>query len=294
MVGKPVNSGGNFPGSVVVSSKGHVCAANGGNTNGVQCFKITSNGLVKLPNTNRILGFPQTTPPTNNATLNSMSTILFSPDETKLLVDVKGLTTQNVPGFIAVWDVMSDGSLSKSHQTISAPSSVGALPFGMTHLDGKDGYVASDPTVGGIIFDFSKGYTQKAAKAMNFVLPGQGITCWTTYASKSDSYFMTDFGTQTLFEVSIDNDTLDTKLINKFQLPNTTTINIDTVAGTLKNKDQYLYQLAPFGSSLFVFDVQPAGKTKLIQSYNFTQGLTGDHIQFSPYSPVGLAFYTKP
>lgn len=195
---------------------------------------------MKLANTNRVLGFPQTTPATQNDTVNSMSTILFSRDGTKLLVDVKGLTTQNVPGYIAVWDVMPDGSLSKSHQTFPAPSKVGALPFGMTHLNGKDGYVVSDPTVGGIVYDFSKGYTKNAVKAKNIVLPGQAITCWAIYASKSNSYFFTDFGTQKLFEVTIDNDTLDSNVVNIFQLPNTTSINIDTVVGTLKNKDQYV------------------------------------------------------
>jgi hypothetical protein len=57
---------------------------------------------------------------------------------------------------------------------------------------------------------------------------------------------------------------------------------------------RYLYQLAPFGSSLFVFDVQPAGRTKMIQSYNFTRSLSHERVKFTPFSPVGLAFYAKP
>jgi hypothetical protein len=57
---------------------------------------------------------------------------------------------------------------------------------------------------------------------------------------------------------------------------------------------RYLYQLAPIGTSLFVFDVQPAGKTKMIQGYNYSQSLTHDRVKFDQFSPVGLAFYAKP
>jgi hypothetical protein len=215
-----------------------VCVANGGAVNGVQCFKITSSGLRPIHNSNRIIGFPQTSPATQNTSLASMSTILFSADESKLVVDVKGLTDQKEPGYLATWDVMYDGSLSKSYDTFPAPSSIGALPFGMTNLHGKDGYLVSDPTVGGIIYDFSKGYTKKDVRVKNVALPGQAITCWATYASKSNSYFMTDFGDQKIFEISIDNDSLDTTVHNVFQLPKNASVNIDTVIGTLKNKNQ--------------------------------------------------------
>jgi hypothetical protein len=55
---------------------------------------------------------------------------------------------------------------------------------------------------------------------------------------------------------------------------------------------RYLYQLAAIGSSVYVFDVQPAGGSRLIQSYNFTQGLVNDRVPHS-IAVQGLAFYAK-
>jgi hypothetical protein len=56
---------------------------------------------------------------------------------------------------------------------------------------------------------------------------------------------------------------------------------------------RFLYQLAPFGSSIFVFDIQPNGKTKLIQSYNFSMPLTNARVGFTDLSPQGIAYHLK-
>jgi hypothetical protein len=179
------------------------------------------------------LGIPQTTPPTRNATLYSTSQILFSPDGSKLIADVKGLAQQEVPGYLAVWDVMPDGSLSQQHQTFPAPSSTGQQNFGMTYLHDKEGFVVTDPSIGGIVYDFSKGYGPQA-KAQNFALPGQEITCWISYSSKSNSYFMTDFGAQIVFEGQVDDTSLNMTVVNKFQMPLTYIIT-DNFVGALGN-----------------------------------------------------------
>jgi hypothetical protein len=158
-----------------------------------------------------------------------MSTVFFNNDETKLMVDVKGLTIQKVPGYFAVWDVNKDGSLSKSHDTFPAQSEIGSIPFGVARLQGsRDGFVAADASIGGVIFDFSEGFSKEKMRTKNFELPGQGITCWSTYASKSDSYFMTDFGHPQLFEAKVDTNTLDVQVVQRFDLPNNT-VSIDTL-----------------------------------------------------------------
>jgi hypothetical protein len=234
-IGGPVDSGGNFPGSITVSPKtGNVCVSNGGIVNGVQCFWQTPQGLVKIPNTQRVLDFPQTTPPTYNDTLNSMSTVLFSADGSKLLVDVKGLAQQKTPGYIAAWDVLDDGSLSLCHEEYPAPSKVGAINFGMSTFYGKpDSFIIADPTQGAIVYDFSQGWNQNEYNATNIPIPDQNTVCWTSYAQKSDTYFFSDFGAQIVFEMKIDSETLDSRLVNKFLLPNTTTVNIDHRVVTL-------------------------------------------------------------
>jgi hypothetical protein len=216
-----------------------VCTINGGVINGVQCFTATSRGLVQKPNTNRLIGFSQTNPPTHNTVLYSTSQILFSPDGSKLIVSVKGLPQPKVPGYLAVWDVMSDGSLSENFQSFPAPSQVGALNFGTTALRGKEGYVVADPTVGAIIYDFSQGYTPQTFKAQNFALPGQQVTCWASYSSKSNSYFMSDFGTQIVFEATIDPQSLSMNVVNKFQLSPSYVIT-DNFVGTVGNH-QYVF-----------------------------------------------------
>src|ERR1700742_277516 len=163
-----------------------VCTVNGGTKNGVQCFKPTSHGLVQIPNTNRALYFTETNPPTKSNTSYSVSTILFSPDGSKLVVDVKGLVDTNAPGLLTVWEVNGDGSLSQNHQSFPAQTNGGQQSFGMTHLDGKEGYVIADVAQGALIFDFSKGYAP-TYKSKNVALPGFILPCWISYASKSDS-----------------------------------------------------------------------------------------------------------
>jgi len=292
-VGEAMNTGGDFPASISVHPKtGMVCVANGGVRNGVQCFSQARSGLAKMPNTNRLLSFPQTTPPTYNDTLNSMSTALFSRDGSKLLVDVKGQAQQKNPGYLVAWDVNKDGSLSSCHETYPAPSKVGAINFGMSYFNDKEKYIVADPTVGAIVYDFSEGYGPMEYKAKNIRIPGQNTVCWASYASKSDTYFFSDFGAQIVFEMKIDSKTYESRLVNKFILPFTKTVNIDHRVVTIGD-DQFLYQLAPFGSSLFVFDIQPHGRTKMIQSYNFSRPLRDDKVPFSQLSPQGIAYHLK-
>jgi hypothetical protein len=162
-----------------------------------------------------------------------MSTALFSRDGTKLLVDVKGLAQQKTPGFIAAWDVKEDGSLSTCHETYPAPSKVGAINFGMSYLNGREGYIVADPTVGAIVYDFSGGYGALEWNATNIKIPGQNTVCWASYAEKSDTYFFSDFGAQIVFEMKIDVNTYKSKLVNKFQLPFTKTVNIDHRVATI-------------------------------------------------------------
>jgi len=217
----------------------------------------------------------------------SVSAILFSPDGSKLIADAKGVVNTNAPGFLAVWDVISNGALSKSHQTVPPPAHAGQQNFGMVYLQGKEGYFVADAAQGGLLYDFSKGYGSNVT-IKNVIIPKQTLTCWLSYSSKSDSYFLADSGPQIVNEIKVDN-MLNTTLVNKFQFPPSTVL-LDNIIGVL-GKNQYLYQLDVAGATLHVFDVQP-GKSRIIQSYNFTGSLIHDRVPFS-ITIQGLAFYTK-
>jgi hypothetical protein len=247
-VGRPVNSGGDFTASVAVSSQtGNgellviffrelltndvVCVLNGGENNGVQCFRPTSRGLVKIANSNRALNLPLSTPPVMSNTTFSVSTIQFSPDGSRLVVDVKGVVDSNIPGFLAVWNVNPDGSLSQCSQSFPAPTHAGQQHFGMIHLQGKEGFILADASQGGLMYDFSNGYGPQAT-IKNIVVPGHQITCWASFSSKSNSYFITDAGTAIISELSIDIDTLNATMVKQYQLPRETVI-VDTTVGTL-------------------------------------------------------------
>ncbi|KAF5313274.1 hypothetical protein D9619_003030 [Psilocybe cf. subviscida] len=152
MIGQPVGSNGQFPMSLAINKAGNmVCALNGGEINGVSCFKVDKTaGLVPIANTVRSLNLNQTTPATGPA--GTASHVVFSEDNSQLIASVKGVPP--TPGFLAVWDVAADGSLSQDFQSI-APASGGLLPFSMTVIDGQNAILATDAGLGFDIFDLA-------------------------------------------------------------------------------------------------------------------------------------------
>lgn len=196
-----------------------VCVLNAGTRNGVQCFRSTSKGLVAINNSNRSLNITgESTPPANGDATNSVSTVLFSPNGSKLVADVKGLG-DGTPGFLAVWSVNGDGSLSEHFTSFPAQNHPGSQNFGMTHLNGKEGYVMADSSQGGLVYDFSRGYNLNTYTTENLVTPGQQVTCWASYASKSNTYFFTDAVGDILTEYSINDSTLKATIVASHALP---------------------------------------------------------------------------
>jgi hypothetical protein len=71
--------------------------------------------------------------------------VVFDEDDSWLIASIKGTPTDS--GFLAVWDVAGDGSLSANLTTV-APSTGGALPFGMNLILGTNAILATDPAEG--------------------------------------------------------------------------------------------------------------------------------------------------
>jgi hypothetical protein len=223
LLGAPIGSGGEFPVSLVFSANGaSLCALNGGQVNSVRsvmpffmvqicthifsysCFAVNrKTGLSPLANTRRSLNLNQTTPASGPP--NSVAQIIFSEDGKYLISSVKGdpTTTPPTPGFLAVFDVAQDGSLSSDYKKISAPQG-GVLPFSMNVIPGKNAIFASDPAIGFEVYDFSRG-PQASTKNAAFPVPNQGAICWSGYSKKTGNYYLVDAGKSIVTEVHIDN-----------------------------------------------------------------------------------------
>jgi hypothetical protein len=203
MLGEPMSSGGEFPMSVAFNKAGNVlCVLNGGAVNGVKCFSVdATNGLKGIAGTVRSLGLNQTTPASGPP--GSASHILFNADDSQVMASVKGVPP--TPGFLAVWDVAKDGSLSQTFSSIAPPQG-GVNPFGMSLIPGKNAVLAADPAIGFDIIDLSAGgnATAGAGTSSAVNVTGQGAICWTTHSQKTGHFYVIDAGTSIVTEVSVD------------------------------------------------------------------------------------------
>jgi hypothetical protein len=284
MVGGPVSSGGEFPAAVAVSTaKNMTCVVNGGAINGVQCFRSDDQlGLIAMPNTNRSLQLPQTTPPTGPP--GTVSDILFSEDSNKLLVSVKGVPP--TPGFVASWDVADDGSLSANF-TASPPAQGGLIPFSMSIIPGKNAVLATDAAIGFSTFDLSTLEGGGTAKSQVFPIEGQGATCWSSFSQKTGSFFLTDVRTDIVTEVAIADD-LSGTVINQYPLePGSATI--DNAIAALPNND-FLYVLAANSTSIDVLALNGQGQAAKLQAFDFG---SQRGVKVSPNRLQGMAVFVK-
>lgn len=151
--------------------------------------------------TKRDLRINQTTPATGPA--GSLSHVIFSEDGKQLVASVKGIPP--TPGFLAVWDVQSDGSLSEKFQRL-APEKGGLLPFSMTAIPGKNAILATDAGLGFDIFDMSRNGGAKGnnTKSSANEIKGQKATCWSSFSPKTNNFYLTDIGTSLVTEVNLD------------------------------------------------------------------------------------------
>ncbi|KAJ6544264.1 hypothetical protein B0H19DRAFT_298581 [Mycena capillaripes] len=247
MIGKPVSSGGEFPSSLAINAAGtRVCVVNGGKVNGVSCYKFDAReGLIPLKNTIRSLKLNQTTPATGPP--NTPSQIIFSQDEKKLMVSVKA-------GFIAVWDINADGSLSSNFQTLTG----GVLPFSLNHIPGKNALLASDPGVGYDIFDLD---SNARTAAVSTAIPNQGANCWSVYSQQSGNFYIIDVGRSVLTEVHVAN-SLNSSIVKQYNIG--TDGPIDSAVATIGKKD-FIYSLAANATGLTVLSVNGPGKAQVYQ-----------------------------
>jgi hypothetical protein len=141
------------------------------------------------------------------------------------MASVKGVPP--TPGFVAVWDVEADGSLSQEAARIAPPTG-GVLPFSLTPIPGTEAFLVTDPGIGFDIFDLSTSSLKgNSSKSSAVKIDGQGATCWSSFSSKTGNYYLTDIGTSIVTEVNVDKD-IKAAIIKVGTVNTTTTANANS------------------------------------------------------------------
>ena len=141
-----------------------------------------------MPNTRRLLGMNQTTPPMGP--LGTASQVIFSQDNTVVYAAVKGNPDTNVTGYIAAWN-MTDAGLSEQFTRIGLPQGAVA-PFSLTPIPNANAFFAADAGIGADVFDFSQGPTVAGPNTQSFAIPNQGAVCWSAHSPATGSYYVSD------------------------------------------------------------------------------------------------------
>jgi len=291
MLGRPFSSQGQFPMSVAINHNGTgLCVLNGGAVSGVACFVVDNElGLVTKPNTVRSLALNQTTPPTGPA--GSASQIMYSQDGTQLIASIKGVPP--TPGFLAVWDIATDGSLSKDYTKVAPPTG-GVLPFSMTTIPGMKALLVTDPAIGFDIIDMSNIKDTSAtnsSKSSAVSIPGQGATCWSSISNKTGNFYLTDVKTSIVTEVNVDQNLTGT-IVNQYQQQNLSA-TIDSSIATIGSQD-FMYVLAPNATTVHVLSLNGPKNATNLGSFDFSGSFQGSGLNLDPNNLQGMAIYVKP
>ncbi|KAL0573677.1 hypothetical protein V5O48_008274 [Marasmius crinis-equi] len=305
-IGEPVSSGGEFPVSLTFNDAGDVlCALNGGKANGVSCFKVDKvEGLVPAPETIRSLNLNQTTPASGPP--NSVSQVIFSEDNKQLVASVKGVPP--TPGFLAVWDVNQDGSLSKEFRSV-APAQGGVLPFSMNIIPGKKAIFATDPAIGYDIFDFDvqtlKGTNiTSAGRSSANAVDGQMANCWSSYSPKTGNFYLTDAGNSRVTEVKVDDNLTGT--VVKFRRPGDDSDHrneqqyeqgqdsstIDNDIATVGDKD-FMYILSANATRVDVLSIDGPAQAQNIQRLDLAGPGKASGLKISASNLQGMTTFIK-
>jgi hypothetical protein len=275
IIGKPVSSGGEFPNSLAINKGGdRVCVVNGGKVNGVSCYKFDKNGLTPLKNSIRSLKLNQTTPATGPP--NTPSQIIFSSDEKQLIVSVKS-------GFLAMWDIFGDGSLSTDFQTVTG----GALPFSLLYVPGENAILASDPGVGYDIFNLDP--KQRSPVAVSTPVAGQVAICWSAFSKESGNFYLIDVGRSLLTEVHVTR-SLKSSIVKQYSVG--TDGPIDSQVATIGNKD-FIYSLAANATGLTVLSVNGPGKAEIYQRIDIAGPAKAANLPLHAVNLQGMATFIR-
>ncbi|EJD36585.1 hypothetical protein AURDEDRAFT_174363 [Auricularia subglabra TFB-10046 SS5] len=291
MIGQPVSTMGNFPvSSTIDPGSRNVCVLNAGQTNGVSCYKSDlRRGLVPIPNTVRSLGLSLTTPPSSED--NTPSQIVFADDGKRLFASVKGSAAG--PGFIAVWEVNDDGSLSEQF-TKNAPQG-GASPASLTFVRGADAILNTDLAAGGFsIFNFANGTAggqgqRLTAQSALTQIGGARHAAWSEFSDATRNYYISDLAVGELTEVQIDPATLQAQVVAQHPLPAGA---IDQEVNLIDGKDT-IFLISPSTMTMEVLSLVAPGNVQPKQSFDLAAAAAQAGVPLSPANVQGVnGFFT--
>ncbi|KAJ7773983.1 hypothetical protein B0H16DRAFT_115746 [Mycena metata] len=279
IVGKPTWSGGEFPTSLAINKAGNrLCVVNGGAVSGVSCYTVDNRkGLTPIPGALRDLGLNQTTPATGPG--NTPGDIIFSEDEKYLIVTIK---TGN--GYLAIWDVNHDGSLSKNFTKVNG----GQLPFSLTPVTGVPGALfASDPgmTAGYTIYNLDG--NKLKSPPLTTKIEGQGAVCWSVYSPKSGNYYVTDIRTSNITEVHVEK-SLQSHIVKQYSMGYDGPM--DSTIVTI-GKNDIFYALAANRTGITVLNVAAPGKLDVIQRLDVADPAAAANITLNRLDVQGMAVF---
>ncbi|KAF2723931.1 hypothetical protein K431DRAFT_263795 [Polychaeton citri CBS 116435] len=208
MVGRPVDTQGEFPMSVTYSSQlQKVCVLNGGAVSGVACYEVNPfHGLVPVGGL-RSLGpaLNQTTPP--SAPPLSASEIIFTPDSDAVLALIKGdAASPAKPGWVVAYAI-EDGAISQT-PVYTALDDVPML-FGSVFL--ADGTLfSSDPSFGGAFITIGKDLKATVKKTVK--VESQKAVCWAAYDHKLSTAYLIDAGADAIYKVDSETGVYDANI----------------------------------------------------------------------------------
>ncbi|KAK2767807.1 hypothetical protein FQN54_003966 [Arachnomyces sp. PD_36] len=258
-VGEPVDTMGEFPVSVDISTKlSQACVANGGAQAGVACFSMdTQAGLQPLDCKARQFNINQSTPPVGPE--GTVSHTFFNSDETALLTTVKGNPATGDPGFLSMFPI-ENGQVSM--QDVQSSPNGTAVLFGSTNIPGTSNILATDASFGGAVINIDgSGQGQVVAMAE---IGNQKATCWATFSESTGTAFVTDVGVNHVVEIDPSDGTI---------LQETTLTNGNPGLIDLQAAGDFVYALSPgdgtVAPAVTVLDVSGGpGSAKEIQNFN--------------------------
>lgn len=267
LVGAPAKIPGDFPVSVTASKLNNlVCVVTSGERSGVSCAPYSPYVGIGKMDFLRTFNLDQSTPPVGP--LDTASQVLFSDDESELLVTVKGNPAVNKTGYLAAFTVSGPGLTVKSR--VSAAGLYGEVNgtvamFGFQHIPQSNNYIIADPGYGAAIVAVDE-QTEVSQLLHKQVIADQQATCWVVISPSSGSAFVSDPLVNHLVELSLD----DASIIS---VVNTTSVNDASGYTDLAAAGEYVYALAPGaakdnGAEIAVLSVAKGQNRSILQSYS--------------------------
>lgn len=262
-----IDTNGDYPVSIAVNSR-YVAVLNGGTQSGFRVFSWNSNGSVSpIPGWDRRIPLnpPQSTPPMGPP--NTVSQIMFSPDDRALLVAVKG-TSNDQPGAILIYPISSNGLAQRP--TVNIPAT-GHLPFSLLPVN-QDGLLVTDAAEGVITFRYNSTTGQSNAGDSQSV-PITGAVCWSAYSPRTRNYYVIGADSGNVSEINVNPRTLHPTLVNTYELGMKSAAADAHIANV--NGIDYLYVNTPGTRSISVLRLDGPGYATILPPLHLPEDLSG-------------------